>query len=73
MLHNVQMWVTANGDAGGPVTGRFALYASVPNPIERKGSFAYQLPSAAAVSIEVTDVSGRAVRHLAHDEKRPQA
>lgn len=54
---------TVGRGPGAPVA--FALRAASPNPVRTATRIAFELPRAAAVSLDVFDVSGRLVRTLA--------
>jgi hypothetical protein len=46
------------------VPSEFALYGSRPNPVREAAEIRFDLPAAAAVSLEIYDVTGRRVRVL---------
>jgi hypothetical protein len=44
---------------------RFALYAPMPNPCAGEAQVTFDLPRAAGISLDLYDVGGRVVRHIA--------
>ncbi|MCK4413413.1 MAG: PKD domain-containing protein [Candidatus Eisenbacteria sp.] len=50
---------------------RYRLYASRPNPFSPRTVIAYELPEAVPVTIEILDITGRAVRTLVDGAREP--
>lgn len=50
---------------------RYELHQNVPNPFDQRTAIRFAVPTAGRVNVQVYDLSGRVVRELVNDDRRP--